>query len=143
MSVKLKLFANPKKITRITIPEIEVEEGVELWIEVRDEMAIGQQRDVFAGSVRGFTTTPDGQTRTDYDGVGVSFGTVFAYLVDWNARDEHGKHVELTPEAIRQSEIDAYPFIEKAVNAHIEKVRAAKKHQEKPSSVVPISPSAA
>lgn len=133
----MKWFANVRNNKRIDIPEIDG------WIEVREELSIGEERNVFAGAIRGQTTMADGLVRTDYDHQKVTFGMVVSHLTDWSARDEHDKPVPLSEDAIHALEPSVYNAIEKAVNAHAEQVRAAKKIPQRPSTVVPISPSAA
>lgn len=129
-------FADVRATTRIDIPEIDG------WIEVREELSIGDERRVFTSAIKGQTPTGDGQTRTDYDAEQVSFGLVVAHVVDWSARDGQDKPVPLTPDAIKRLKPSIYHAIEKAVTDHMEQVRAAKKIQTPLGVAEATSPSA-
>jgi len=129
-------FADVRASARIEIPEFNG------WIEVREELSIGEERGAFASAVKGETRTTSGETRTDYDAQQVSFALVVAHVVDWSARDKDDKPVPLTPDAIKRLKPPVYHAIEKAVNAHIEQVRAAKKTQAPSSADEATSPSA-
>lgn len=118
-----RLFANVKHNAKIDIPGFAPDLT---WIEVREELSIGEERKVFAGAIKGQTSLKDGETRTEYDAEKVSFGMVMAYLSDWDAKDEDGKSVDVSDDAIRGLHPDVYHVIEKAVNAHVERVRAKK-----------------
>lgn len=117
----MKWFANFRNNRRIELPEIEG------WIEVRDELSIGEERATFAGAVKGRTTTADGGTRIEYDAERVSFGLVVAYITDWSARDDKDKPVPVSPDAIKALDPPVYEVIENAVQAHVEAMREAKK----------------
>ncbi len=118
-----RLFARVKEVRRIPIagfaPEL-------TWIDVREEISIGEERKVFAGAIKGQTILRDGETRTEYNAELVSFGTVIAYLVDWDAKGEDGKSVDLTPETIHGLMPEVYNAIDDAVRAHVEATRAKK-----------------
>ena len=92
--VWLDLFARVKNTTRYPLegfaPEL-------TWIDLREEISIGEERKIFAGAIKGQTALKDGDTRTEYDAQVVSFGLVVSYLVDWDAKDENGKSVDVSP----------------------------------------------
>jgi hypothetical protein len=133
---KTNWFADVRATARIDIPEIDG------WIEVREELSIGDERKVFTSAIKGQTPTSDGQTRTDYDAEQVSFGLVIAHIVDWSARDKDDKPVSLTPDAIKRLKPSVYHAIEKAVTDHMEQVRASKKIQAPSGVAEATSPSA-
>ena len=135
-----RFFARVKNYKRIPLPEFE---GGDYWIDVREELSIGEERKVFAGSIKGQTQLQDGDTRTEYDAERVSFGMVVGYLVDWNLTDDEGKTMDCTPESIRGLLPDAYHVIEKAVNAHVDEVKVKKPKPAPRPIAEPISFSAA
>ena len=71
------------------------------WIELREEISIGEERKIFAGAIKGQTLLKDGETRTEYDAQAISFGQVIAYLVDWDAKGEDGKSVDVNADTVR------------------------------------------
>jgi hypothetical protein len=118
-----RLFARVKTVTRIPL------EGLApdlTWIEVREEISIGEERKIFAGAIKGQTLLKDGETRTEYDASAISFGQVVAYLSDWDAKDEQGKSVDVNPDTIRGLLPEAFNVIDDAVKAHIESTREKK-----------------
>jgi hypothetical protein len=118
-----RLFARVKSTTRIPIegfaPDL-------TWIEVREEISIGEERRIFAGAIKGQTALKDGETRTEYDAQAISFGQVIAYLTDWDAKGENGKSVECTPDLIKGLMPEVYHAIEEAVKTHVEATREKK-----------------
>lgn len=130
-------FASVGKCKRIDLPEIKG------WIEVREELSVGEERAAFAQTIKGQTEVEDGKIRTDYDAEKLSFSLVCAYLVDWSARDENDKSVPCDADHVKGLKSEIYNVIEKAVQAHDAKVRAAKKPKKGRTSVVPISSSVA
>lgn len=131
-----RLFARVKSTRRIPIegftPEL-------TWIEVREEISIGEERRIFAGAIKGQTALKDGETRTEYDAQAISFGQVIAYLVDWDAKGENGKDVECTPDTIKGLVPDVYHAVEAAVRAHVEETREKKASPAPTTNVEPIS----
>jgi hypothetical protein len=130
-------FANIRNSARIELPEIEG------WIEVREELSVGEERKIFGRAIKGQTELADGEKRTDYDMERVSFGLVVAYLTDWSARDEHDKPVLLSEDAIRALDPHVYEVIEKAVDTHAKAVRERKKTQRRTPDAVPTLSSVA
>jgi hypothetical protein len=101
------------------------------WIEVREELSVGEQRKAFGSAVKGTVTTPDG-TRTEYDTPKLSFALVVAYLVDWSVRGADDKPVDISTLEKRRAAVEAldaesFDAIEAAVDRHIAAVKAAKK----------------
>jgi hypothetical protein len=116
-------FAKPSTKT-IDLPDGE-------WIEVREELSVGEQRKAYTAAVKGSTKTEEG-TRTEYDAQKLSFALVVGYLVDWSARDGNGKPVDISTLPKRQAAVEAldaesFAVLEAAIEAHIEAVTAAKK----------------
>ena len=118
-----RLFARVKNTTRYPLegfaPEL-------TWIDLREEISIGEERKIFAGAIKGQTALKDGDTRTEYDAQVVSFGLVVSYLVDWDAKDENGKSVDVSPDTIRGLLPEVYNAIDDIVRAHVEATRAKK-----------------
>ena len=73
----------------------------------------------------------DGDTRTEYDAQVVSFGLVVSYLVDWDAKDENGKSVDVSPDTIRGLLPEVYNAIDDIVRAHVEATRAKRRRQRR------------
>lgn len=132
-----RLFARVKNTVRVPIegfaPDL-------TWIDLREEISIGEERKIFAGAIKGQTALKDGETRTEYDAQIVSFGQVVSYLVDWDAKDEQGKSVACTPDLIRGLLPDVYNAIDDAVRAHVEQTREKKVSQAKTTNDAPILP---
>lgn len=134
-------FADVAGITRLDLPEIGG------WIEVRNELSVGEERRVFSGAIKGQTPMDDGKVRTDYDAEKVSFGMVVAYLVDWSARDRADKPVPVSESAIKALKPTAYRAIEDAVDRHAKALREARDAGKASGATetggAPTSPSAA
>jgi hypothetical protein len=133
-------FAKPSTKT-LDLPDGE-------WIEVREELSVGEQRKAYTAAVKGSTKTEDG-TRTEYDAQRLSFALVVAYLVSWSVRDGKGQPVDITTLDKRRAAIEAldeesFNVIEAAIDAHVAEVTAAKKMtSEAASNSSATSPSVA
>ena len=101
-------FANVSDRKQIEIPEIGG------WIQVRSELSVGEQRLMFSRAFKGQVTLENGEVRNEYDMREISFGQVFAYLVDWSDK------APITLDAIKALKPDVYGPIEAAVQKHIE-----------------------
>jgi hypothetical protein len=123
-------FADPRKNTRIVIPAING------WIEVRDEISVGEERRIFANAVKGQTTTKDGEARMEYDAEKVSFGNTALYVIDWSLKRK------LTPDALKALKPEIYKAIDEAVRVHIERVKEGNGQTLPSSSASPTSDSA-
>lgn len=123
-------FADPRKATRIPIPAIKG------WIEVRDEISVGEERRVFAGAVKGTTQTKDNEPRMEYDAERVSFGTTALYIVDWSLKRK------FSADALKAMKPEIYKAIDGAVQNHIKRVEG---NEQAPTSsgASPTSASAA
>ena len=109
------------------------------WVELRQELSIGEERNIYAQAIKGHVPLADGEVRIEYDRAKLSFGQVLAYLVDWSESQEiNGSSVQaLKPEI--------YNVIETCVQAHVEgleKKAPTKAHKRKRGDV-PTLPSAA
>jgi hypothetical protein len=103
-------FVDPTKSTRIEVPAIRG------WIEVRDEISIGEERKVFGAAVKGLTSTKDGEQRMDYDTEKVSFGNVVLYVTDWSLKKT------LSADALKSLKPAIYKAIDEAVQTHMSRV---------------------
>lgn len=118
--MKKRLFADVVGTTQVDVPELDI------WIECRNELSIGEERKSFAGAVRGQSTTEDGQSRVDYDAAKLTFGLVLSYVTDWSAKDEKDKSVQFSEASLRALTPEAYHAIEEAVDRHKKAMVAAK-----------------
>jgi hypothetical protein len=105
-----EFFADPTQATRIDVPAIKG------WIEVRDEISIGEERKVFGAAVKGLVSTKDGEQRMDYDTEKVSFGNVVLYVTDWSLKKT------LSADALKSLKPAIYKAIDEAVQAHMSRV---------------------
>ena len=112
MSNENQWFANVGARRRYEIPEIGG------WIELRQELSVGEERKMYAGVVKGQVDTPDGP-RTEYDMAKLSFSQVVAYLVDWSSK------LDVSPETIEGLKPSIYHPIEEAVLAHVKELDKA------------------
>jgi len=126
-----EFFADPKKFTRVPVAAING------WVEVRDEISIGEERRVFAGAVKGQTTTKDGEPRMEYDAEKVSFGTTALHIVDWSLKRK------FSADALKALKSPIYKAIDEAVQAHIDRVKEGNAPTLPESSVSPTSESVA
>lgn len=106
-----EFFADPRKATRLPVPEING------WVEVRDEVSIGEERRIFAGAVKGQTQTADGTSRMEYDAEKVSFGTTALHVVDWSFKRKY------SVDALKALKPSYYKAIDAVVQAHIDRVK--------------------
>lgn len=123
-------FADPRKLTKIPVPAIRG------WVEVRDEVSVGEERAIFAKSVKGQTTTKDGEQRLDYDLERVSFGTTALHIVDWSLKRPY------SADALKGLKSPVYKAIDDAVQAHIKKVAEGNAPTPPSSGGAPTSASA-
>lgn len=101
------------------------------WVEVKNELTAGERKKMLASGL----THVQGKQNADPDEdvtVGIDFkkyglSKVAAYILDWNAKDEQSRPVPYSIEAIQQLDQDTFDRIEKALDAHIEAQREAKK----------------
>lgn len=117
------------RMVKPTVTRLELGDGE--WIEVREELSVGEQRKAYTAAVKGSVKTDEG-TRTEYDAQKLSFALVVAYLVDWSARDGNDKPVDISTLEKRRAAIEAldsesFEAIETAIEQHIAAVTAAKK----------------
>jgi hypothetical protein len=125
-----EFFADPTQATRIDVPAIKG------WIEVRDEISIGEERKVFGAAVKGLVSTKDGEQRMDYDTEKVSFGNVVLYVTDWSFK------TPLTPDALKNLKPKFYKAIDEAVQAHMQRVTEGNEQPRPESADSPTSASA-
>ena len=124
-------FADPRKVTRLPV------EAIGGWIEVRDEISVGEERRVFAQAVKGATTTKDGEQRMEYDAERVSFGNNVLHIVDWSLK------TPLTAAALKNLKPAIYKAIDQVVEAHINRVKEGNVPPPPSSGASPTSASAA
>ena len=104
-----------------------------LW--VKKELTIGEQRAVeTAGFSRVSTGAKRGPVKAEDDddaGVDVkvdwkkqSFMRTLVYVTDWTLTDEAGNKMPITREVIETLRPAVFDVIEKALNAHVERVKA-------------------
>lgn len=119
--MKKKLFADVVGTTRIDIPELEI------WIECRNELSVGEERRSFGQAIRGQVKTEEGKTRTEFDMARVSFNLCLAYITDWSVRDDNDKSVPYSEAALSALTGEAYKLIEDAVDKHVEAAKGKAK----------------
>jgi hypothetical protein len=123
--------------------DVMIEGEVIGWVELRQELSVGERRQAFGNAIKGQTQLADGNVRTEYDHAKLSFGLVVAYLSEWSEKGD------LTDYGVRASAVEAlspdvYDAIEKIVDKHAEEYgKRPQKRQKRKSSVEAISPSAA
>jgi hypothetical protein len=134
----VNMFADVSGIKRIEIPEM----APGFYIEVRQELSVGEKRAIFSRAFKGQVPLEDGKTfRNEYDMREVSFGQVSAYLHDWSEKKTAGSH-----DAVRALTDEAFALIEAAVTKHIESLEKndpAVEAKKRSKNDAPISPSAA
>lgn len=123
-------MGNVFRFAKPNVVRIDMGEGE--WIEVMEELSVGAQRKAYTSAIKGSVKLENGDTRTEYDAQKLSFALVCAYLVDWSARDEQGKGIDLSDPAKKLSILEAltpeaYDALDEAIDAHIERVKSAKK----------------
>lgn len=88
------------------------------WIEVRDELSVGELR---AASAAILGQGPDGRPRPRQ---APGYAQTVAFLVDWNLRGPNGKETDISTIAKREAALDAmrkpaYDAVEQAIESHI------------------------
>jgi hypothetical protein len=130
----VKWFSDVTASKRIEIPEIDG------WIELRQELSIGEKRAMYKRAFKGQVTKDDGETRNEYDMAELSFAQVLAYLSNWSAKED------IHPDNVKAMHPEVYAHIEAAVQKHVEEVeknapKAGAKRKGRPADQT--SPSAA
>lgn len=113
-----EFFADPKKNKRIFVPALDTK-AARGWIEVREEVSIGEERKIFGSAFKGEIPTPDGPRR-DYDMERISFGTTALHMTGWSLSKKY------SPDALKALKAPLYKAIDDAVQAHIDKVKEGK-----------------
>lgn len=110
-------FADVISTTRYDLPEI----GPGVWIEVRNELTVGEKRRMFRDAIKGETPLGDGTVRIEYDQAKLSFATVVAYVTDWSQAHvpDKAERKPLTPSAIEALDEEHFRIIERVVEDHI------------------------
>lgn len=109
------------------------------WIEIKKRLTAGEQRQVTTAGMKSMNTAGmDRESRNDAENTNVNINIDWTammgmaravmYLTDWSLRDvESDKPVELTPDAIRALDPDAFTEIDEAIDKHIESMEREKK----------------
>lgn len=110
------LFADPRKLTKLPVAFPTTGGGtMPGYVEVREEISIGEQRKAYADAVKGQVQTPEGP-RTEYDNEKLSFALTVLHVVDWSLKRAY------SPAALRHMKPPIYKVIDDAVRQHIERV---------------------
>jgi hypothetical protein len=109
------------------------------WIELRQELSIGEERNIYAQAIKGHVPLKDDEVRIEYDRAKLSFGQTLAYLVDWSESQE------INASSVQALKPEIYNVIEKCVQTHVEGLEKKEptKGKKKKTDAVPILPSAA
>jgi hypothetical protein len=145
------------KPTEVRLP---ISEGD--YLIVKEKLTAGEQLEVFArlyktaegGSSGGITVGRGGvQESMTLDPLQVGLSTVLGYLLDWSLTDDDGRLVSIRNQpidvvtaALRNLEFDDYQEIVAAVQAHDQRIQAARQEKKRfggPSGSGPISQSLA
>ncbi|MGE0363373.1 MAG: hypothetical protein AB7R67_21855 [Vicinamibacterales bacterium] len=111
-----EFFADPRKLTRLPVAFPLTTGGTQTgWVEVRDEISIGEQRKAYDSAIKGSIDTPDGR-RTEYNTEKLSFALLALHLVDWSLKKPY------TVDALKNMKEPVYNAIDRVVKAHIERV---------------------
>jgi hypothetical protein len=132
------------------------------YLIVKEKLTAGEQLEVFArlyktaegGSSGGITVGRSGvQESMTLDPLQVGLSTVIGYLLDWSLTDDDGRVVSIRNQpidvvtaALRGLEFDDYQEIVAAVQAHDQRIQAARQEKKRsggPSASGPISRSLA
>jgi hypothetical protein len=114
-----KLFADVSALREIEIPEFN------LRITCRSELSVGEKRDIFRRAFKGQVELANGETRTEYDMLELTFGQVCAYLVEWSLKKDISSDA-MKRDAIKALKSDVYGAIEDAVQKHIKSLEPEK-----------------
>ena len=120
--------------------------GDDDWIEVKRRLTAGEERRVFARVIK----TMHAGERAELDPEQVGVTRIAEYVVEWGGpgfSDGTGRAVPYSTAALDHLDPDVYRAIERAVEAHEARERAArdaeKNERDGASSSTPISPSVA
>jgi hypothetical protein len=98
------------------------------WIEVRERLSAGQVRRMSAAAFTDVQQTdPRTAPRIGVDFARLALARTMAYLVDWSFRDDQGRPVKVTQEAIEALTPESLAEIEEALDKHIAAMEAEKK----------------
>ena len=115
-------FVSPESV------KIDISDGD--WIEIKRQLTNGEQKAVNRAAFRSRYELTDGDTGSSFvemDMGSFALAKLGAYLVDWSFKDERGKDVKLTPDAMRNLDQETAAEIEAAIDTHIETLAAEKK----------------
>ena len=115
-------FVKPKVI------RVEISDGD--WIEIKNELTVGERKQMTAAGLRHVTAGADNEPRFEFDSVATAFAKVSQYLVGWSFEEEDEKGdvipVKLSEDAVRGLDEDTYDEIVKAIDEHTEKLEKEK-----------------
>ena len=120
------------RTNRFVKPEVvRLEISDQDWIEVKKELSAGEQKEMFAKSIKQMGGVVGEEPTWDMDAIILSFSKVETYLVDWSLAEEDEKGevtpVDISPESIRALDHPTFEEIEKAIDKHIESKEKEKK----------------
>ena len=120
------------RTNRFVKPEVirlEISDGD--WIEAKKELSAGEQKEMFAKSIKQMGGVMGKDPTWDMDAVVLSFSKVETYLVRWSLAEKDDKGevtpVEISPESIRALDQPTFEEIEQAIDKHIESREKEKK----------------
>ncbi len=133
-----------------TVTKLYLDDDQKVWIDVRDELGIAEERALAEGSLRGISRASllDGGSQKDQlveiDLWAGAVRKILVYLVDWNVPDANGKTIEIKTEAQKLDAIKAlrpefYRAIEARIDAHVAEQRQKKVPTPGAATSAPIS----
>lgn len=135
-----KWFVDPEAV-RVELPEGE-------WLLLKKRLTEGERRKSIAMTVS--EVRKDGRITPNFEMVGKA--NVLSYLVDWSLCDNSGKPVRIDDDAKKEAALnnlapDAFEVIERAIEAHVAAMDAARDAEKNDrageTNSSAISPSAA
>ena len=122
----------------VTIDLAPDKDGSRRWIEIRKELGkVAKNRYRTAALDPKFKQGKDGKSETDIgvDLTKLSTSRVEAYMLDWSAKDEKGKPIKYSVDALEALDEESFDEIDKAIEAYLERQEEEKKVQSGPQLV--------
>jgi len=107
------------------------------WIEVKQELNVGEARRIAERSSRAVTVAETGKHIVDSDLN--QLAVIEAYLVNWSFTDKRGNQSKVTPDAIRALTQATFLEIVLALSKHVASLREQQQSDPTAAAPAPIS----
>lgn len=105
----------------VTPSTVRIDLADDEWIEVKERLTYGEEQRLATAGLRGARGTGENMEVTvDWDRFNVA--RILTWVTDWSFRDERGKSVALTRQAVEALKPEAAREVLEALDAHVARI---------------------